>query len=355
MSALLSAPTAAQTGDVLLAKLIDLGAPCELAQIVEGPSFIRYELRPVGGTLMSKIRRTADDLAYATGAWPASVIAPLPGRAGMVGIELPCAERRTIRLGELPPPIEPLSFPLGQDVDGEAIFCDLTACPHLLIAGETGSGKSSMVNAMLCSLLSRFGPDLLALVLIDPKRVELPPYAGLPHLLAPVADTVELALSRLYSLVEMMELRYDVASQVGARSLPEVNVKLLEAGLEALPYVVCVVDELADLMMTSRKEAESLIVRLAQKSRAVGIHLVLATQSPRVTVVTGMIKTNVPSRICFSVPSMTDSRVVLDRNSAEKLLGKGDGLLSMCGGPLQRFQGALVSSEEITAICDRWR
>src|ERR1035437_605697 len=355
MSTVLSPPTSQERGDVLLSKLSSLGIPCELERVVSGPQVTRYELRPGEGVLMREILRTADDLSFATGAYPARILAPLPGRADLIGVELPCAERRIVRLSELPPPIQPLSFPLGLDVDGEPLYCDLAACPHLLVAGETGSGKSSMINAMLCSLLSRFGPDQLALVLIDPKQVELTPYEGIDHLLAPIADDVDSALARLSSLVAMMELRYDVAAKLGARSLPEINAKLEAAGYQRYPSVVAVVDETADLMMSSRRVSESLIVRIAQKARAVGIHLVLATQSPRVAVVTGLIKANVPSRICFSVSSQTDSRVVLDRNGAETLLGQGDGLLSLGGARPLRFQGAFVDSNEIQTVCGQWR
>ena len=344
-----------ERADVLIAKLATLGMPCDLERVVEGPQVTRYELRPTNGALMREILRTADDLAFALGAYPARVLAPLPDHAGLIAVELPCAERRIIRLDELPPPREPLSFPLGFDVDGEPAFCDLTLCPHLLICGETNSGKSSAVNAMLCSFLTRFGPDHLSLVLIDLKQVELRPYAWLPHLLAPVGADIDTALACLRSLVKMMELRYDVAAQMGARSLPELNVKLEAAGHKRYPFVLCVVDELADLMMSSKTASESLIVRLAQKARAVGIHLVLATQSPRVAVCSGLIRANIPSRVCFAVSSQTDSRVVLGRNGAELLLGCGDGLLSMGGARCVRFQGAYATSDEIEATCNRWR
>jgi S-DNA-T family DNA segregation ATPase FtsK/SpoIIIE len=303
---------------------------------------------------MSKIRRTADDIAFQLGSHPVAVIAPLPERAGLIGVEVP-SERRIVRLGDLPTAEAPLTFPLGFNVDGDPIFMDLAAAPHLLVAGETGSGKSSMINAMLCSLLSRFGLDELALVMIDPKQVELTPYDGVAHLLAPVADTVETALARLTSCVKLMDLRYNVAQTLGVRSLAELNMKMEESGDAPYPYVVVVVDELADLMMTSKKECESLIVRLAQKARAVGIHLVLATQAPQVAVCSGVVKANLPSRLCFSVSSMSDSRVVLDRNGAEKLLGRGDGLVSMNGARPVRFQGAYIDSDEIKSICDRWR
>jgi S-DNA-T family DNA segregation ATPase FtsK/SpoIIIE len=208
---------------------------------------------------------------------------------------------------------------------------------------------------MLSSLISRFGPEHLGLVLIDPKQVEFPRYGGIPHLLAPVADDVDSALDRLRALVAMMEGRYTILQTFGARSLPELNVELAAAGHKRYPYVVCVIDELADLMMAARQQCESLVVRIAQKARAVGIHLVLATQSPRHQVVTGLLSANIPTRIAFSVATQVDSRVILGTNGAELLLGNGDGLLSLGGARPIRFAGALAESAEIEAICDLWR
>jgi S-DNA-T family DNA segregation ATPase FtsK/SpoIIIE len=344
-----------EQGDVLTAKLAALGIPCELVRILPGSQLTRYELRPLNGALMRDILRTAVDLAYATGAYPVRVIAPLPDRAGLVAVELRCAQRRIVRLAELPPARAPLTVPLGLDVAGEPVWCDMAAAPHLLVAGQTGSGKSSFVNAMLCSLLTRFGPDELGLVLIDPKQVELARYELLPHLLAPVGDTVDTALARLRGTVELMERRYKVAAQFGARSLVELNVKLEADGYRRYPHVVVVIDELADLMLNARTQTEALIVRLAQKARAVGIHLVLATQSPRVSIISGLISVNIPTRIALKVAKQVDSRVILDQGGAEQLLGNGDGLLSMPGSALSRFQGALVDADEIQATCDRWR
>jgi len=344
-----------EQGDVLTAKLAALGIRCELVRILQGPQLTRYELRPTNGALMRDISRTADDLACVTGAYPVRVIAPLPERAGLIAVELPRAQRRIVSLAGLPRARSPLTVPLGLDVAGEPVWCDIACAPHLVIAGETGSGKSSLVNAMLCSLVMRLGPNELGLVLIDPKRVELARYELLPHLLAPVADTVDSALARLRGTVELMELRYKVAAQFGARSLVELNVKLEAAGYRCYPHVVVVIDELADLMLTSRKQCEPLIVRLAQKARAVGIHLVLATQSPRIQVLSGLISANIPARIAFKVAKQVDSRVILDTNNAEQLLGNGDGLLAVPGRALVRFQAALVDAGEIDAICDGWR
>ena len=344
-----------EQADVLAAKLALLGVPCALEKVIEGPTYTRYELRPSAGTLMREILRTADDLAFELGAYPTRVLAPLPDRAGLVGVEVPCAERRIVRLDELPPPREPLSFPLGLDVDGEPVYCNLADAPHLLVAGETGSGKSSCLNAMLSSLISRFGPDHLGLVLIDPKQVEFPRYAGIPHLLAPVADDVESALTLLRGSVKLMDGRYTVMQMFGARSLPELNLELETAGHEPYPYIIIVIDELADLMLVARQQCESLVVRIAQKARAVGIHLVLATQTPRVAIFSGLLSANIPTRIAFSVATQVDSRVILGTNGAELLLGNGDGLLSMGGARPIRFAGALVESDEIEAICHRWR
>ena len=344
-----------ERADVLTAKLGALGIPCELERVVEAPQLTRYELRPTNGALMRDILRTSDDLAFELGVYRVRVLAPLPDRAGLIAVEVPCVKRRIIGLDELPPSNELLAFPIGLGVDGDAVYCDLTACPHLLIAGESGSGKSSAINSMLCSLLLRSGPEHVGLVLIDPKQVELTGYGGISQLLAPVATDVETSLSHLRALVKFMELRYGVMERYGARSLPELNGKLEDAGIQRYPYVVVVVDELADLMTASRKQCEPLLVRLAQKARAVGIHLVLATQSPRIAVMTGLLKGNISSRIAFAVPQQVDSRVILDRNGAEALLGRGDGLFSMNGAQPVRFQGAWVDSDEIETICDRWR
>jgi S-DNA-T family DNA segregation ATPase FtsK/SpoIIIE len=348
---------ARERADVLIAKLTTLGIPCELERVVEGPQVIRYELRPTSGVLMREILRTADDLSFATGAYPTRILAPLPGRADLIGVELPCAERRIVRLSELPAPIEPLSFPLGPGVDGEPIFCDLARSPHLAIAGQTGGGKSSCIHAMVGSLISRFGPDELTMLMIDTKQVELPPrYSGLPHLLLEIADDVDSATELLEGTLRFVNLRFAAMQQYGGgRDIDEMNVKLRADGRVPWPRCILIIDEVADLMMASRKVVESLIVRIAQKSRAVGIHLVVATQSPRVSVLTGLLKANLPSRICFSVASQTDSRVVMDRNGGELLLGCGDGLFSMAGAPPVRFQGIFVDSDEIQAICDRWR
>jgi S-DNA-T family DNA segregation ATPase FtsK/SpoIIIE len=228
--------------------------------------------------------------------------------------------------------------------------------PHLLIAGTTGAGKSALINAILTSILLRATPHDLRLVLVDPKQVELNHYEGVPHLLTPVITSPRMAANALANLVREMEERYGIMSLARTRSLPELNRVRVEAGKPPLPYILCVIDELADLMMVAPADVEDSIIRLAQKARAVGIHLVLATQSPRVDVITGMIKANVPSRIAFAVSSQTDSRVILDQNGAESLLGEGDMLFSPVGtSRLQRIQGSYVDEAQVATVCDYWR
>ena len=265
-----------------------------------------------------------------------------------------------MRLGDVfqepPKDWSPLTVWLGKDVAGKAIGADLAKMPHLLVAGTTGAGKSGAINAMLASVLLRASPHELRLVLVDPKQVELNHYESIPHLLTPVITSPRMAANALQNLVREMEQRYGTMSLARTRSLPELN-KAREARDEPpLPYILCVIDELADLMMVAPADVEDSIIRLAQKARAVGIHLVLATQSPRVDVITGMIKANVPSRIAFAVSSQTDSRVILDQNGAESLLGQGDMLFSPVGSSrLQRIQGAYIDEPQIAKLTDFWR
>ncbi|MEA2143047.1 MAG: segregation ATPase FtsK/SpoIIIE, family, partial [Solirubrobacteraceae bacterium] len=243
-----------------------------------------------------------------------------------------------------------------KDVAGKAIGADLAKMPHLLVAGTTGAGKSGCINAMLCSVLLRATPHDLRLVLIDPKQVELNHYESIPHLLTPVITSPRMAANALQNLVREMEQRYSIMSLAKTRSLIELNLARAKRDEPPLPYILCVIDELADLMMVAPADVEDSIIRLAQKARAVGIHLVLATQSPRVDVITGMIKANVPSRIAFSVSSQTDSRVILDVNGAESLLGQGDMLFSPVGSSrLQRIQGAYIDEPQIEALTTFWR
>ena len=326
---------------------------------VTGPHITRYELRLAPGTKVSKVAQLKDDLAYALAATDIRILAPIPGKQA-VGVEVPNARRRIVHLGDVfqdpPPDWSPLTVWLGKDIAGRAIGADLAKMPHLLVAGTTGAGKSACVNAMLSSILLRATPHEVRLVLVDPKQVELNHYESIPHLLTPVITSPRMAANALQNLVKEMEQRYGTMSLARTRSLPELNRVRETRGEPPLPYILCVIDELADLMMVAPADVEDSIIRLAQKARAVGIHLVLATQSPRVDVITGMIKANVPSRIAFSVSSQTDSRVILDQNGAESLLGQGDMLFSPVGSSkLQRIQGAYIDEEQIADLTDAWR
>jgi S-DNA-T family DNA segregation ATPase FtsK/SpoIIIE len=338
--------------DRLITKLATLGISAEHVRTTVGPQIERFELTT--SARMREVARTADDLAYELGLYPVRVVAPLPGHPRTIAVEVP-TQQQLVKLADLPPGRHPLEVSLGVDMDGNPVPFDLTQAPHTLVAGQTGSGKTGCLNCILGGALSALSPRELGLVLIDPKQVELARYGKLPHLLTGVADSVEAAIQALEGTIRLMELRFQAMRIYGARDLNEMNAALVADGREVYPRILVVVDELADLMTASRKVVEPLVARIGAKARAVGIHLVLATQSPRVQVVTGLIKANVPTRICFSVASMTDSRVVLDRNGAEKLLGRGDGLLSMGGAEPVRFQSAWVSSEEIEQVCARWQ
>jgi S-DNA-T family DNA segregation ATPase FtsK/SpoIIIE len=326
---------------------------------VTGPHITRYELRLAPGTKVAKVAQLKDDLAYSLAATDIRILAPIPGKQA-VGVEVPNARRRIVHLGdvlqEAPADWSPLTVWLGKDIGGRAIGADLAKMPHLLVAGTTGAGKSACVNAMLSSVLLRATPHEVRLVLVDPKQVELNHYESIPHLLTPVITSPRMAANALQNLVKEMEQRYGTMSLARTRSLPELNRAREKRGEPPLPYILCVIDELADLMMVAPADVEDSIIRLAQKARAVGIHLVLATQSPRVDVITGMIKANVPSRIAFAVSSQTDSRVILDQNGAEALLGQGDMLFSPVGSSrLQRIQGAYIDEDQIADITDAWR
>jgi S-DNA-T family DNA segregation ATPase FtsK/SpoIIIE len=326
---------------------------------VTGPHITRYELRLAPGTKVAKVAQLKDDLAYALAATDIRILAPIPGKQA-VGVEVPNARRRIVHLGDVfqEPPADwsPLTVWLGKDIAGRAIGADLAKMPHLLVAGTTGAGKSACVNAMLSSILLRATPHEARFVLVDPKQVELNHYESIPHLLTPVITSPRMAANALQNLVREMEQRYGIMSLARTRSLPELNRVREKRGEAPLPYILCVIDELADLMMVAPADVEDSIIRLAQKARAVGIHLVLATQSPRVDVITGMIKANVPSRIAFAVSSQTDSRVILDQNGAESLLGQGDMLFSPVGASkLQRIQGAYVDEDQIAELTDAWR
>jgi S-DNA-T family DNA segregation ATPase FtsK/SpoIIIE len=348
-----------RTATCLVEALGHFGVQAKVIGRVVGPHITRYELRLAPGTKVSKVAQLKDDLAYALAATDIRILAPIPGKQA-VGVEVPNPDRRIVRLGDVfqEPPRDwsPLSVWLGKDVAGKAIGADLTKMPHLLVAGTTGSGKSGTINAMLSSVLLRATPLDVRLVLVDPKQVELNHYESIPHLLTPVITSPRTAANALQNLVKEMERRYGIMSLARTRSLIELNEWRTGQGEAPLPYILCVIDELADLMMVAPADVEDSIIRLAQKARAVGIHLVLATQSPRVDVITGMIKANVPSRIAFSVSSQIDSRVILDQNGAESLLGQGDMLFSPVGtSRLQRIQGAYIDEPQIARLTDHWR
>jgi DNA segregation ATPase FtsK/SpoIIIE, S-DNA-T family len=347
-----------QTAARLVEALGHLGVEAQVIGAVAGPHITRYELQLAPGVKMAKVANLKNDLAYALAATEIRILAPIPGKRA-VGVEVPNRHRRIVTLGDVlgdaPPGSSPLTVWLGKDVSGRAISADLAKMPHLLVAGTTGAGKSGAVNAMLSSILLRATPDDVRLVLVDPKQVELNHYEAIPHLLTPVITSPRMAANALQNLVREMEWRYGVMSVKRTRSLAELNKVRVREGEKALPYILCVIDELADLMMVAPADVEDSIIRLAQKARAVGIHLVLATQSPRVDVITGMIKANVPSRIAFAVSSQTDSRVILDQNGAESLLGQGDMLFSPVGSSkLQRIQGAYIDEPQIDALTTFW-
>jgi S-DNA-T family DNA segregation ATPase FtsK/SpoIIIE len=343
----------------LVEALGHFGVEAKVVGMTAGPHITRFELRLAPGIKVGKVAQLKDDLAYALAATEIRILAPIPGKQA-VGVEVPNARRRIVHLGDVfqepPKDWSPLTVWLGKDVAGRAIGVDLAKMPHLLVAGTTGAGKSGCINAMLSSLLLHADPHELRLVLVDPKQVELNHYESIPHLLTPVITSPRMAANALQNLVKEMEERYGIMSLARTRSLPELNRARAARGEPALPYILCVIDELADLMMVAPADVEDSIIRLAQKARAVGIHLVLATQSPRVDVITGMIKANVPSRIAFAVSSQTDSRVILDQNGAESLLGQGDMLFSPVGSSkLQRIQGAYVDEGQIAELTEAWR
>ena len=348
-----------RVAEALVTCLAHFGVEATVIGQIAGPRVTRYELSLAHGTKVGKVAQLKDDLSYALATTEIRILAPIPGKQA-VGVEVPNLSPNLVTLGDifddLPQAASPLSVWLGKDISGAAVWADLARMPHILIAGTTGSGKSGCINTILTSILLRSTPDEARLILIDPKRIELNYYESIPHLLTPVVSSPKEASAVLLNVVTEMERRYERLAQVRARNLNEANRAFRKRGEEELPYLLIVIDELADLMMVSPQEVEDSIIRLAQKSRAVGIHLVLATQRPSVDVITGMIKANVPSRIAFAVSSQTDSRVILDSNGAESLLGQGDMLFKPLGtSRVQRVQGAFVTEEEIALIVEQTR
>jgi S-DNA-T family DNA segregation ATPase FtsK/SpoIIIE len=339
---------------VIARTLENFGIPVEMGEVSVGPTVTQFTLKPSEGVKLAKITALHNDLALALAAHPIRIEAPIPGKS-LVGVEVPNQSVATVGLREILEAREwrerknNLNFALGKDVSGKPWVADITRMPHMLVAGATGSGKSVCLNTLLMSLLYANGPDDLKLLLVDPKRVELPVYNGVPHLVVPVITDVEKTVNALKWALREMDRRFDLLSKFGARDLATYNAR----AEEKIPYLVIVVDELADLMMTAMADVEGAIVRLAQMSRAVGIHLVLATQRPSVDVITGLIKANIPARIAFAVASATDSRTILDQMGAEKLLGRGDMLFSTAElATPKRLQGAFISDDEIRRVVE---
>ena len=369
----------ARRGKALEESLAAHGVEARLAGMITGPTVTRYELSLAEGVKVARFTALSKDMAYAMASPDVRILAPIPGRQA-VGVEVPNLKRQMVTLGDILTSAEaaacthPLDVALGQDITGRAVLANLGSMPHLLIAGATGSGKSSCVNSMITSILMRCTPDEVRMILVDPKMVEMRQYAGVPHLLTqPVIDPKKAANALAWAVKEM-ERRYSLLSAAGCRDISGYN-DLYEASksspgdpaysdfddeeeeeLQRLPFIVVVVDELSDLMMVAPREVEDCIWRLAQMARAVGIHLVIATQRPSTNVITGVIKANVPSRLAFSVSSLTDSRVILDQAGAERLVGSGDMLmLDANSSTPQRIQGAWVGEPEIRKVTAVWR
>ncbi|MGC8880842.1 MAG: DNA translocase FtsK [Minisyncoccia bacterium] len=355
-----SHPTAGDiraNANIIKRTLESFGIEVEMGEVNVGPTVTQYTLKPAEGVKLSSITALHNDLALALAAHPIRIEAPIPGKS-MVGIEVPNRSIALVRLGNLLKEIDflknplPLIFPLGRDVKGEVILTDLTEMPHLLVAGATGTGKSVCLHSLLSSFLIKNSPETLRLVLIDPKRVEMSRYNGIPHLLTPVITDHKKVIPVFKWVVLEMEKRYELLAQNHSRDIESYNRKIIEKGeKEIMPYIVLVIDELADLMIYYGRDLESFIVRIAQMARATGIHLIVSTQRPSVEVITGLIKANITHRIAFQVASQVDSRTILDCAGAEKLLGHGDMLyLSPLSSRPRRIQGAYISEKEIDAL-----
>ncbi|MCX6788407.1 MAG: DNA translocase FtsK [bacterium] len=331
--------------------LESFGIPVEMGEINVGPSVTRYTLKPAEGVKISRITTLNQDLAMALAAHPIRIEAPIPGKS-LVGIEVPNKSAAIVRLGSLLlypefQKSEPLAFALGRDVNGDPIFTNIAKMPHMLVAGATGSGKSIALHSILISLLYKNSPEMLRMIMIDPKRVELSVYNDLPHLIAPVVTDNKKAIGALRWVIQEMDRRYQVLLEAGSRDIKSYN----KEAEEKLPYILVVIDELADLMSTYGREVEGSIIRLAQMARATGIHIIVSTQRPSVEVITGLIKANITTRIALQVASQIDSRTILDTAGAEKLLGHGDMLfVSSDFSKPRRIQGAFITEDEIKSV-----
>lgn len=367
-----------QLADLLEVKLDEFGVIAKVVSVIPGPVVTRFEIQPAPGTKASKITNIAQDIARSLSVMSVRVVEVIEGKS-VIGVEIPNTNRKMVRLTEILSSAEfsqsvaPLSMALGQDIAGNPVVVDLAKMPHLLVAGTTGSGKSVGVNAMLLSLLFKSDPKQVRFIMIDPKVLELSVYEGIPHLLTPVITDMSDAANGLRWCVAEMDRRYKLMSAMGVRGLDAFNIKVAEAKaagqplldplkeedeieLEELPSIVVVVDEFADMIMVVGKKVEHLIARIAQKARAAGIHLILATQRPSVDVITGLIKANVPTRIAFQVSSKIDSRTILDQGGAEQLLGAGDMLYLPAGqGVPMRVHGAFVGDDEVHRVVDSWK
>lgn len=362
-----------ERGDQLVAALASHGVDTELVGYTRGPTVTRYELSLGDGVKVAKVTTLSRDIAYTMAATDVRILAPIPGRSA-IGIEVPNEQRELVSIGDLLVSQEartashPLDVAVGKDISGRPVFLNISTTPHLLIAGATGAGKSSVINCIITSVLMRATPDQVKLILVDPKQVEMAQYSRLPHLLTAPVTNPKKAANALGWAVKEMERRYDVLVEAGFRDVAGYNAAYdrgemspqdgqeTDKQFSRIPYILIVVDELNDLMMVAARDVEDCITRIAQKARAVGIHLVVATQRPSVNVITGVIKANIPARMAFAVSSLTDSRVILDQPGAEKLVGMGD-MLMLPGNTSvsQRLQSAWVSENEVRKVVGHWR